>query len=299
MNRYEFEVMCFFAENPGKSFRVRDLGDELKISGNMVTDTIEALEDKGWIQKCGDNVCFALTEEGFSALSPYKVNKAVVLAAGFGSRMMPATKDCPKPMVKVGEKRIIETLLDALEAAEVKDITVVGGYKWESLKELLKKYSFLNIVENDRYETENNISSIMRVLDSLSGRLYICEADLYVSNPRIIKKYMYSDNILSSFALETDDWCFDMENGCIKNYRKGGKYCYNYYGISCWTPETVEALKSDYIRDYQREGGKDLFWEFVPLIEEADRYHVEIRLCQKQDIMEIDNYYELQQLNEK
>ena len=50
----------------------------------------------------------------------------------------------------------------------------------------------------------------------------------------------------------------------------------------------------------QRPGevdGKDYFWEFIPLVLRKERYNVEIRQCQKSDIMEIDNYYELAQLD--
>ena len=49
---------------------------------------------------------------------------------------------------------------------------------------------------------------------------------------------------------------------------------------------------------YEEEpGGKDYFWEFVPLVLRKDKYAVEIRQCEKSDIMEIDNYYELAQLD--
>ena len=43
--------------------------------------------------------------------------------------------------------------------------------------------------------------------------------------------------------------------------------------------------------------GKDYFWEFIPLVLKRENYRVEIRPCRKQDIMEIDTYYELRQLD--
>ena len=84
-----------------------------------------------------------ITNKGLALLKPYQVKRAVIMGAGFGSRMMPATKECPKPMVKVNGMRIIETQLDALIAAGIKDITIVRGYKKEKYNELLPKYPFL------------------------------------------------------------------------------------------------------------------------------------------------------------
>ncbi|HJG06180.1 sugar phosphate nucleotidyltransferase [Ligilactobacillus agilis] len=66
---------------------------------------------------------------GLKELEPYQVKQAIIMAAGFGSRMLPTTKDTPKPLVEVNGRRIIETLLDALVAAEIKDITVIVGYQ--------------------------------------------------------------------------------------------------------------------------------------------------------------------------
>ena len=83
---------------------------------------------------------FDLTAQAYEELEPYRVKKAVILAAGFGSRMMPATEDRPKPMVKVNGTRIIDSLLDSLVAVGIRDITIVGGYRYGKLCELLEKY---------------------------------------------------------------------------------------------------------------------------------------------------------------
>ena len=79
--------------------------------------------------------------------------------------------------------------------------------------------------------------------------------------------------------------------------QKGNTYCYNYYGISYWTPEDCRKLREDFAEVYAEEGGKDYFWEFVPLVLKKEKYSVEVRPCRKQDIIEIDNYYELAMLD--
>lgn len=295
LSRYEFEILAFLEKKGMRPYSIRTLSDALKISGSTVSSGLDSLSRAGLVSRNGD--ALGITEAGLAALEPYRVKRAVILAAGFGSRMMPATADRPKPMVTVNGVRIIDTLLDALTAVGITDITLVRGYKKERFDELLPKYPFLKLVDNDIYDSTNNISSAMAVLDRIDA-CYLCEADLYITNPDIITKYQYASNILGSYSLETDDWSFRLEDGHITQYQKGNTYCYNYYGISYWTPEDSAKLRRDFRQVYEEEpGGKDYFWEFIPLVLRRESYAVEILQCEKSDIMEIDNYYELAQLD--
>ena len=295
MTRYEFEVLSHLERNGAGQYSLRALSDALTISGGEISRCLERLTAKHWITRERD--ALAVTDAGLAALEPYRVQSAIILAAGFGSRMMPATADRPKPLVTVNGVRILETLLDALVAVGIRDITVVRGYRKECFDALLEKYPFLTLVDNDIYSKTNNISSVMAVLDKLDG-CYLCEADLYITNPQIITKYQYASNILGAYCLETDDWSFQMDAaGPIINYQKGNTFCYNYYGISYWTKADSARLREDFRQVYGEAGGKDYFWEFIPLVLRKERYAVEIRQCRKSDIMEIDNYYELAQLD--
>lgn len=295
MTRYEFEVLSHLERNGAGQYPLRTLSDTLTISGGEISRCLEQLASEHWIIRDGD--ALAVTETGLAALEPYRVQSAIILAAGFGSRMMPATADRPKPLVTVNGVRILETLLDALVAVGIRDITVVRGYRKECFDALLEKYPFLTLVDNDIYSKTNNISSVMAGLNKLDG-CYLCEADLYITNPQIITKYQYASNILGAYSLETDDWSFQMDAaGHIINYQKGNTFCYNYYGISYWTKADSARLREDFRQVYGEAGGKDYFWEFIPLVLRKERYAVEIRQCRKSDIMEIDNYYELAQLD--
>ncbi len=296
LTRYDFEVLSYLERVEKRPYSVRQLGDALCISGTAVMKSIEELVAREMVRATAETL--SITEKGRTALEPYRVRRAIILAAGFGSRMMPATADRPKPMVRVNGVRIIDTLLDSLTAVGIREITIIGGYQFEKLKELQDKYPFVRLIENKDYAVTNNISSALLSFDALHDGCYFCEADLYITNPRIITKYQYASNILGSYSLETDDWSFKMADGYLTDYRKGNTYCYNYYGISYWTPEDCEKLKQDFAEVYQDpNGGKDYFWEFIPFVLRKDRYRVEIRPCRKQDIMEIDNYYELAQLD--
>ncbi|MBO6158946.1 MAG: phosphocholine cytidylyltransferase family protein [Firmicutes bacterium] len=293
LSRYEFELLTFIERNANTQLLIRDLSNQLCISEAQISRSLKALQEKDYLR----TKPLTITEGGLAALEPYRVKKALILAAGFGSRMMPATADRPKPMVTVRGRRIIETLLDALISAGIRDITLVRGYKKESFDALIEKYPFVRLIDNDQYDKSNNISSVMLALDVLKGGCYLCEADLYISNPDIITRYQYTSNILGSYSLETDDWSFRMKDGFICDYQKGNTYCYNYYGISYWTADDCEKLQRDFSDVWNGPEGHDYFWEFIPLVLKKERYQVEIRPCRKQDIVEIDNYYELAELD--
>ena len=294
LSRYQFEVLAYLERSGRRAYSMRTLSDSLKISASCISDCLDTMAAEGLIQRNGGAP--AITESGLAALEPYRVKRAVIMAAGFGSRMMPATADRPKPMVTVNGVRIIDTLLDALVGAGIADITLVRGYKKERFDELLPKYPFLKLVDNDIYDSTNNISSAMAALDSIDN-CYLCEADLYITNPGVITKYQYASNILGSYSLETDDWSFRQTDGHITQYQKGNTFCYNYYGISYWTPEDSARLRRDFRQVYEQEpGGRDYFWEFIPLVLRKENYSVQVRPCEKSDIMEIDNYFELAQL---
>lgn len=296
LSRYEFEILCYLEQEGKGQYPVRQISDTLLLSGTIVSENLEQLQKKGFLKINEKEL--EISAEGLDALEPYRVKRAIILAAGFGSRMMPATADRPKPMVSVNGKRIIDTLLDALEGAGITDITIVGGYRYDKLKELQAKYPTLQLIENKDYAVTNNISSAMLVLDKLQDGCYLCEADLYITNPKLITKYQHASNILGAYSVETDDWCFKMSDGYIEDYRKGNTHCYNYYGISYWTAEDCAKLRRDFARTFSEgEEGKNYFWEFIPLVLCKNNYQVELRPCERRDIMEIDNFYELVQLD--
>lgn len=297
MNRYQFEILRFLEYKDKVTFNEKNIADSIQISRQKFVEESKKLLSKKLIVLLNNNEILGITKKGINALEPYRVKRAVILGAGFGSRMMPATEDLPKPMVKVNGKRIIETQLDALITAGIKDITIVRGYKKEKYNELLSNYPYIKFIDNNDYGNTNNISSVIKAIDEIKGGTYLNEGDLYITNPNIITKYQYTSNILGSYSLETDDWCFQMKDGHIFNYQQGNTFCYNYYGISYWTAEDCDKLRHDWSSVYATRDGKQLFWEFIPLKLRHDNYHVEIRQCVKKDIMEIDNYFELAALD--
>ena len=91
----------------------RQLEDLTGISLGSVNRTMKELTDLGCVS---DGM---ITNEGVNALEPYRAKKAVFIAAGFGTRMVPLTFNTPKPLIRVHGKRIIDGLIDACLAAGI------------------------------------------------------------------------------------------------------------------------------------------------------------------------------------
>ena len=291
LTRYEFSLLRYLERNGVGFYPQRRLADDLTITLANAAKLVKDLADRDYINLLADGR-MEISERGLRALEPYRVRRAVILAAGFGQRLAPVTLDTPKPLVKVNGVRILDTLLDALTAKGITNITIVRGYKKEQFDKLLEKYPTLRFIDNPEFNLANNISSAVRAAD-LIDRCYICEADLYITNPDVINKYEYRSNYLGARVAETDDWCFRSRGGYAADYQLGGTDCYQGFGISYWNGEDGERLKADLRKVYHMRAGKENLWEMVPLRLMRKNYRLEIRECRKSDIIEIDNFIEL------
>ena len=237
-----------------------------------------------------------ITNDGLKALEPYRVKRAIFLAAGFGSRLVPITLNTPKPLVLVKGKKIIETLLDACVKAEIEEIIIVTGYLSDQFEILLKKYPNIKFVKNDIYNEANNISSAYLVRDKFANS-YVLESDLYLYNSDLIRKYEYQSNFLGKKVERTDDWCFEVKNDIITKQKVGGYDCYQMYGISYYNEHDSENMKKDIENVFNSPGGKEKYWEQVILDVCKNNYKIHIRECQEGDIIEIDTFNELKQID--
>lgn len=229
-------------------------------------------------------------------LEDYRVKRAIFIAAGQGTRLKPITINTPKPLVRVNGERIIDSLIDAALAVDIEEIIIVRGYLGEQFEQLLYKYPMIKFLDNKEYLTANNISSAICAKDLFSNA-YVFEADLLISNPKVLKKYHYSSNFLGIKVEQSDDWCFEVDKGIIQKQMIGGKNCYQMVGISYWNDIDGRAISKDLTEAYSHTDGKELYWEQVPLKIFRDNYEVEISECSNDDVVEIDTFEELQKID--
>ena len=288
LSRKEFDVLIYLLDN--EKCTQREIAQGIGMSLGSVNSVITGLSEKQMI------VNGMVTDIGVNALEPYRVKRAVFIAAGFGSRLVPITLNTPKPLVRVNGKRIIDGLLDAVIAAGIEEIIIVRGYLAEQFDQLLYKYPMIKFIENPLFNEANNISSAMCARYMLSNA-YVFEADLLISNSAIIRKYHYASNFLGIKIDRSDEWCFATKNGIITEQRIGGVDCYQEVGISYWNDVDGKKLAEHIKAAYEQPGGKERYWDQVPFVVFNGEYDVEIRECKAEDIVEIDTFRELKMID--
>lgn len=290
LTKKQFDILTRI-EKIGQCETQREIAEATKMSLGIVNKTLSFLTESGYISNKG------ITQKGLDILEPYRVKRAIFIAAGFGSRLVPITLNTPKPMVRVKGKRIIDSLIDAVLEAGIKEIYIVRGYLAEQFDQLLYKYPNIKFIENSSYNEANNISSLMCARFLLQNA-YVMEADLLLYNYSLISKYQYASNYIGVPVKVTDDWCFQSnKNGIITKLSVGGRDCHHMFGISYWTEEDGAKLAEDIAEVYQSPGGKERYWDQIPLEYYLGKYDVMIRECSFDDIVEIDTFRELKKID--
>ena len=290
-SREQFEVMAAVATSSAK-LPIEELKELTGYDSETLDGVLKELEELKLMED------FAVTPAGLTALEPYRAKRAIFIAAGFGVRLVPITLNTPKPLVRVFGVRIIDRLIDACLQAGIDEIYVVRGYRAEQFDELCYKYPMIKFLENPVYNEANNISSSL-VARNLLSNAYVFEADLLISNPKIIKKYHYTSDFLAIKKDRSDDWCFKVKDGIIVEEKVGGEGedIWQMVGISYWNEEDGKKLSQDIADVYASPGGKERYWEQVPLVYKKENYRVEVKACFDEDIVEIDTFKELKAID--
>ena len=289
LTRKQFDVLEIL-EKEKRALTQRELEKKTSFSRSTVNRLVKEMAEAGWINEKG------ITTQGLTQLKPYKVNRAIILAAGFGERLVPITLNTPKPLVRVNGQRIIDSLIDATIAVGIEDITIVRGYLAEQFDQLLYKYPMLKFIDNPIYNEANSISSVMCVRSQLSNA-YVFEGDLLVTNPEVIKKYQYSTNFLGFPIKRSDDWCFVVKAGIIAKQTVGGVDCFQEIGISYWDAEDGKKLAGHLKMAFEQPGGREHNWEQVAFSDFKKFYKIALRECKAEDVIEIDTFTELKAID--
>ncbi|MGY6767884.1 sugar phosphate nucleotidyltransferase [Ligilactobacillus salivarius] len=223
-----------------------------------------------------------------------KVKRAIIMAAGYGTRLRPITLSTPKPLIKVNGIRMIESVIEALLKNDIREIYVVTGYLAEKFDFLEEKYSEVTLIYNPYYSKYNNISSLYVARDHLKD-VIILDGDQIIKNDRILSPNFEKSGYNCVWSEEyTDEWLLQVEkNTIVSCSRNGGEKGWRLYSISRWNQEDGQKLKVDLEYQFEVEKNYDIYWDDVALFCSPQNYDLGIREMNLDDVIEIDTIDEL------
>jgi CTP:phosphocholine cytidylyltransferase-like protein len=191
--------------------------------------------------------------------------RAILLAAGLGSRMRPLTETLPKPLVPVAGRALVETVVAALHARGVTDIVVVVGYLKERFAALRERFPGVRLVENRAYAEKNNVSSIAAAAAEMADAdCFVCEADLFVRNADVLRRPLEKSGYFGRFHRGfTDDWVFGTRDGRIVRVGKGGSDCFAMTGLSYFRRDDAARVAAACEAAARDPASSGLFWDEV------------------------------------
>lgn len=186
--------------------------------------------------------------------------KALILAAGLGSRLAPLTDDCPKSLVEVNGKPILMKQIENLHENGITDITVISGYKASILeKEVHSIYSDVKIIESVDYASTNNMYSAYLARNAMGGQDFI----------------MMNADVFYDTSIVTELLKFDAPNAVVVDI---GRYCDESMKVIEQEGRLVQiskAIKEDEaygtsidVYKFSSDGGVAFFSKCIEYIEE-------------------------------
>lgn len=238
-----------------------------------------------------------VSDAGLAILQRHKVEQAIILAAGFGSRFVPLSFDTPKGLLKVYNERMVERQIKHLHEVGIYDITIVVGYLKEKFEYLIDKYG-VKLLYNPEYSTKNTIATIYHARHLLYNKnTYILSSDNWI---RRNMYHAYEPHAWYSSVFmtgETGEYVLHTKaNGSIRSVEVGGHDAYVMYGSVYFDRSFADAFLPILEEYYHKPGSANMYWEDVlkEILDKKLPFNSSIYI----NVQESDNVYEFENLEE-
>lgn len=285
MNKQEADVLKSLFLEPYINQRI--LADSCGHSLGVVNRSLKNLINEGYLDEQ-----IKVTTKAKSEMTLLAPKNAVILAAGFGMRMVPINTQSPKALLEINGETIIERTIKQLHEIGVTEIYVIVGFMKEQFEYLIDEYG-VELVVNEHYAEKNNLHSLNLVADHISNT-YIIPCDIWcMKNP-------YSRNELYSWYLVND---LVDEESMVRVNRKmelvvtsDGQAGNMMVGIS-YIAEPQATIIRDKLKAFDiNKRYEKSFWEEALI--DNDRMIVYAKIAHSSDTVEINTFEQLRELDE-
>ena len=284
MNSIDWFILNEIIEHGYKN--QRDIATRLHCSLGSVNNSIKLLRSQGLLDEEG-----VLTDKGAKLAKTTSPQNAVILAAGYGMRMVPINMDVPKGLVEVNGEPLIERLIRQLHEKGIRDIYVVVGFLKEKYEYLIDQFG-VQLVTNSDYSQKNNLHSLHKVVDKI-GNSYVIPCDVWCKYNPFRKNETISWYMVSTKMTDDSQFRVNRKYELVRTREKEpgnddiGIAYISSQDAACLR-DRIEMLCSDFRFD-------GAFWESA--LEESGRYSIAARVENAVDVVEINTYLQLEELN--
>ena len=284
MNIQELDILNTL--NCQEYLNQRTLSEMSGHSIGIVNRSLKNLLSEGYI-----NEDSSLKEKAKELCKENAPKNAVILAAGYGMRMVPINTEIPKGLLTVKGERLIERIIKQLKEAGVNNINIVVGFMKEKYEYLIEKYN-VNLIINEDYTVKNNLYSFKSALP-LMGNTYIVPCDIWCEvNPfkksELLSWYMMGDEIV-----EGSNVTINRRKEIVRNTNldEGNRMV----GIAYILEKDLAPIKEnvDYMTKHHRFN--NVFWEDAAF--EKNKMFLTSKVVNSADYIEINTYEQLRELD--
>lgn len=231
------------------------------------------------------------TEKAFCEAKEKAPKNAIILAAGFGMRMVPINTETPKGLLEIKGERLIERTIRQLHEVGITEIYVVVGFMKEQYEYLIDEYGVDLIVAPD-YATKNNLHSLKMAADHLSNS-YIIPCDIWCEKNPYSRNELYSWYMVSDLVDDDSTVRVNRKQELVVQKEQAGGNAM--IGI-CYLLEAEAAIVRERLETFGRDSRYDgAFWEET--LYQKDRMIVTARVVHAADAVEINTYEQLREID--
>ena len=271
----------------------RKLMEHSGYSIGSVNKSISALTEEKMLD--GD---MKLTKKAKDFIKDSSPKNAIILAAGYGMRMVPINTETPKGLLTVDGVPLIERTISQLHEAGIKDITMVVGFMMEYYDYLVDKYNVKMIYNND-YASKNNLHSLALATKNIN-RTYIVPCDIWSEKNPFSKTEVYSWYMVSDI-LDEESWIrvnrkSELVRVNAESKREDlSKVGNRMIGIAYICNDEVDTLKDNLETMDSKPAFAESFWEEAAF--KKDRMFLNARVVSHSETTEINTYEQLRELD--
>lgn len=285
MNRQECDVLKYLNKN--KYENQRTLAKISDCSLGSVNQSLNHLIAEGYLdaEKC-------LTDKGRMEFAAKKPQNAIILAAGFGMRMVPINTETSKGLLEVRGEILIERLIRQLHQADIRKIYVVVGFMKEKYEYLIDRYG-VELIVNPEYAVKNNLFSL-KLAEKYMKNTYIIPSDIWCAENPFNESELYSWYMVSDAKDAESDVRVNRKEELVRV--SGEEDGNRMIGIAYLLKKDSEMLCESMEMLCQKREAEHLFWEEA--LYTGHKMNVMSKIVSAEKYVEINTYEQLRELDE-